>query len=78
LTTTSASTNHIGKALQVMALIGAVAGGCAFFVRVGMWIAQVQAPPVAVAVPPAIAAQFDACRALIRALDSQPPQKEHP
>lgn len=78
MTTPPAPSNHIGKALQAMTLLSLIAGGCLFLIKVGIWIGQVQAPPVAVAVPPAIAVQFDACRALVRALESQTPRKEQP
>mgnify|MGYP006380440203 CR=1 FL=1 len=60
------STDHLGRAQKVLAIVAFLAGGGLGLVRLGMWVAEHNAPPVTVHLPPEIAAEMGACRQLAR------------
>lgn len=68
----SQPTNHIGKAQQVLAVLGLLVAAALGLVRLGMWIAEVRSPPATVAMPAELAEEIGACRQLVRVLRSGP------
>ena len=78
MTTPPSPPDHLGRVQKVASLLAFLAGGAFALIKLGIWIGEMRAPPVAVSVPPELAAQFDACRALVRALEPPPPRKDAP
>jgi hypothetical protein len=74
----AANSDHLGTALKVFTAISFLVGGGFGLIRIGIWIAQVQAPPIPVQVPPELAAEVGACRELARILRAGPLPKETP
>lgn len=68
--------DHLGRAQKVLAIVAFLVGGAMGLVRLGMWIAEVQAPPVPVQLPSELAAEVGACRELARLLRAGPLPKQ--
>ena len=66
--TTPDKPDHLGRAQKVLAILAFLVGGGVALVRFGMWFATATAPPVAVHLPPELAAEVSACRELARIL----------
>lgn len=69
---TTQAPDHLGRAQKALGIVAFLVGGALGLIRLGIWIAEVRAPPVAVSLPPELAAEVGACREVARLLRAGP------